>query len=268
MRIIGRAAYGAVVRFDLRTIDVGARDPVVVLNQIPGVTTRARCEGIGSLLTRHRHADLAYVAFRYPLPLRVQEFLTVQLGMLARIEDDAIYSRWPARNHECLEHLAAAARRYLSQQAQERVDRRRWPLAKLRTQLARQLARGERIDLGLCRDCEAIIGAPHAAVHRCLALLQLEPDQEVQWFAEFVAAPGNALDHDLISADGWKNLATRTRRGDFGATFHRRWLRYRAARLAGLTTTQIRATVAEARRRGLDVDFFYDATHAIFAWMD
>ena len=254
------------MRYDARSIDVGVRDVVRLLNHIPGVATRASCEGAGALPARHAHAALAYVAFRHPLPLRFQDFLVTHLGPLARIEDDGIYYRWPMRNRAFLGSLETAARHYLSTAGREEWCSLRWPLARLRARLARQVARGHAGAIGLCLSCAELVTEPCAHPHQPIPLLRLRPDLYDQWFADFVAQPKNALDAALIAADGWVRLLARTQRGDFGATFQRRWLRYRAQRIADLTTRQIRDGVEAARRQGLPIDFFHDGTHAVFVW--
>ena len=254
------------VRLDLRTIDVGIRDAVALLSRIPGVTTRASCEGARGASSRRRHADLAYVVLRYPMPLRLQDFLVGHLGSTARVERDGVYSRWPAQNAAFVEHLECAARDYLARRVTENDRALRWPLSKLRARLARPVSRGEDIHLGLCGVCTDLVGERHDVSHAAVPLLHVLANQHVGWFADFVQQPHNALDASLIASDGWGRLALRTHRGDFGAAFHRRWLRYRARMIAALSTEQLRSGVEAARRRGDDIDFFYDATHAVFVW--
>ena len=250
----------------MHTVDVGVRDVVALLNHVPGVSTRASCEGAGRARGRHRHADLAYVLLRYPMPLGLQDFLIAELGSLVRVEDQGIYSRWPNRNHLFLDRLAVALRAYRRQHPLRHYHCLRWPLPRLRARLARELSGGKEVCVGLCLLCRDIVGAPHPLAHRFEPLLELAGDEQARWLAEFVSQPPNFLQSDLIAADGWARVATRTLRGDFGGAFHRRWLRYRARMIAHLATQQLRAGVERARRRGEDLDFFYDATHAIFAW--
>ncbi len=254
------------MRYDARSIDVGIREAVELLNHIPGVSTRASCEGAGPQQGRHAHATLAYVAFRHPLPLRLQDFLVTHLGVLARIEDDGIYCRWPMRNRAFLGSLESATRHYLSNAAREQCNSLRWPLARLRAQLARQVVRGHAGAIGLCLGCAELISEPCTDPHQAIPLLHLRPDLHDRWFAAFVAQPGNALESTLIETEGWVRLLARTQRGDFGTTFQRRWLRYRAQRLSDLTTREIRHGVETARRQGLPIDFFHDGTHAVFVW--
>ena len=254
------------MRLDLRTIDAGVRDAVALLSRIPGVTTRASCEGAGSGSLRHRHAALAYVALRYPMPPRLQDFLVAHLDSIARVECDGIFSRWPGKNRAFLRCLEDAARAYLLRQASQQERTLRWPLSKLRARLARSVSRGEDLQIGLCDVCADLVGEPHDASHGSVPLLHVPADQYVHWFADFSRQPHNALDADLVARDGWRRLVMRTLRGDFGAAFHRRWLRHRARMIAALTTEHLRRGVEAARRQGADIDFFYDRTHAVCAW--
>ena len=256
------------MRFVPRAIDAGVREVVAILNRIPGVTTRASCEGGGSSHTGHRHAELAYVLFRYPLPVQLQEFFTAQLGSIGRVEDAGVYSRWPAENHAFVESLTAAGHAYLRAPALDGIRRLQQPLPKLRAWLARQLSRRAAAHIGLCLDCAQLTAVPHAPPHRQLSLFELDADLETRWFEQFAGRPGNALDMALIAANGWRELVTRTRRGDFGTTFLRRWLRYRAACVADLATRQIRMGVERARHSGMDVDFFYDGAQAVVTWSE
>jgi hypothetical protein len=247
-------------------IDPRVRLLVEALNQIPGVTTRASCEGAGQSLETHRHADLAYVAFRQPLPLRFQEFLLTSIGSAARVEDDGVYSRWPERNSAFIASALAATRSYL---AQPRPSCRAcvcWPLPKLRACLARQLSSGQNFCVQLCLECRDLVFEPHVAAHRPLPLLHCNPEQAALWFTAFTQQPRNALDPMLIAADGWANLVLRTQRGEFSPTFQRRWLRYRARMLGDLATRQMRAGAEGARRKRPDLDFFYTDTQIVFEW--
>jgi len=263
-RVSGRRVYS--VRLDLRTIDAGIRDAVTLLSRIPGVTTRASCEGAGSGFLRRRHADLAYVALRYPMPPRLQDFFVEQLDSIARVECDGIYSRWPEKNGAFLRRLERAARAYVLRPAPRPALTLRWPLSKLRARLARLVSREEDLRIGLCRVCADLVDEPHDVSHESVPLLRVPADQQWRWFADFAHQPHNALDPGLVARDGWQGLTMRTLRGDFGAAFHRRWLRHRARMIAALATAHLRSGVQAARRHGTDIDFFYDGTHAVCAW--
>ena len=239
---------------------------MTLLNHITGVTTRASCEGAGPHVAGHVHAALAYVAFRHPMPLQLQDFLVTRLGALARIEADAIYCRWPLRNRVFLGSLESAARLYLSGSDDGSTRRVRWPLARLRARLARQVARGHAGEIRLCLTCRELVATAHPESHQSTGLLRLPADLHDRWFAEFLTQPTNALDPILVASDGWVRLLARTQRGDFGNAFQRRWLRYRAQRVADLTTRHVRHGVEAARRSGVPIDFFYDDTHAVFVW--
>jgi hypothetical protein len=255
------------VPYGASSIDAGIRDVVNLLNHIPGVRTRASCEGAGPQPAGHAHAALAYVAFRHPMPFQLQDFLVTRLGSLARIEDDGIYCRWPTRNRLFLGSLESAARTYLTH-GQGSCRTMRWPLARLRARVATQVVSGRPTELCLCLTCSELVTPPHPLSHQAVALLSLPADLHDRWFAEFLAQPQNALDTTLVANDGWARLLARTHRGDFGAAFQRRWLRYRGRRVAALTTSHIRNGVEAARRQGVPIDFFYDGIHAIFVWQD
>lgn len=257
-------AYAAAVRYNARNLDAGVRDAVTLLNHIPGVITRASCEGMDAQPARHAHAALAYVAFRHPLPLQLRDFLITRLGELARIEDDRIYCRWPRKNRTFIGSLESAARLYLSGSARTSCRIVRWPLARLRARLARLVTHGHAVEVQLCLVCSVLVGEAHPETHQPIVLLRLPPDLHDRWFAEFVAQPSNGLDPVLVATAGWVRLLARTQRGDFGTAYRRRWLRYRAQRVADLTTRQIRSGVDAARQQGIPVDFFFDGTHAVF----
>lgn len=248
------------------TIDAGIADAVVALNRIPGVTTRASCEGMSRDGGAHRHAALAYVALRFPMPLRLQDFLYRRLAGAARIEDDGVYSRWPSTNRSFAEQLCAAADAYRQQAAAATDGVVRWQLPRLRARLARQTARGTAAQVALCLDCRDIVTAPHVPAHRSVSVARLPAQQRTLWFAEFARTAGNALDPALVAAEGWAKVLARTQADEFGAAFKRRWLRYRARCVAQLSTRELRSGVAQARRAGLDVDLSYDATQVVFSW--
>lgn len=254
------------MRYDARNIDSGVRSAVALLNDIPGVTTRASCEGVGTDTARHRHATLAYIALRHPMPLQLQDFLINRLGTLARIEEDGIFCRWPHHNRVFIGSLETAARRYLDGSIRGHSRSIRWPLARLRGRIARLAARGAPVQIGLCLACTALVSDPHPDSHGRIVLLQLAADLQEQWFAEFAGQAEAALDAALVATEGWVRLLARTQRGDFGAAYLRRWLRHRARMVARLTTRQLRHGVEAARRNGLPLDFFHDGTHAVFVW--
>lgn len=249
----------------VRAFDSGVRDLVTGLNTIPGVRTRASCEGVRHEASARHHADLAYVLLQFPLPFALQDFLLDRLGAIARIEQDGIYSRWPASNRDFLTRFADAARVYRARQVHP-AQPLRIPLATLRARLARGVAQRAAALVSLCTTCRAVDIGQHAEPHAVVALLHLPGDQAPQWFAQFVAGSDNYLDPRLIEHEGWEPLVARTQRGDFGPAFRRRWFRFRSRRLADLTTHDLRASVESIRRRGQLVDFYFDAAHAHFEW--
>jgi hypothetical protein len=148
----------------VRSIDVGVRDVVALLNTIAGVHTRASCEGTSRARSVHRHADLAYVLLRYPMPLALQDFFFVRLDAIARIEADGVYSRWPAGNREFLTQLAAAVRAYQAHYGAARAALH-VPLGKLRASLAHRVRQGEPARLSWCWTCTDVVIAPHPDAH-------------------------------------------------------------------------------------------------------
>ncbi len=102
--------------------------------------------------------------------------------------------------------------------------------------------------------------------HRGLVVLRAEPEMTTAWFTEFVQQPRNALAPALITSDGWSRVLARTRRGEFGAAFQRRWLRYRAHRLAEMATRGIWLGVADVRTQRSDLDCFYTDTQLVLEW--
>jgi len=247
-------------------IDAGVREVVELLNRIRGITTRASCQGLGPGCQHHRHSYWAYVLFRHPLPLRLREYLIAEIDTLGRVEDDGIYSRWQERNGEFLTSLLAAVRAYAAQDATRQRTFIRWRLAKLRACLARPLSGGQGIRLRLCLQCRDLVFDDHLPAHRQIQLLQCQPGCQATWFAEFASLPRNRLEPDLIESDGWESLIFRTQRGDFGPAFQRRWLRFRARKLADLATRQLRRGTEGARQQRIDLDCFYGDTHLTLDW--
>ena len=246
-------------------LDPGVRRAVVRLNAIEGVTTRASCEGAGER-REHRHSDLAYVAFAYPMPLRFEAFLIAELEMTGRVEEDAVYSRWPDANGDFLDALASAARRYRIRQRRRHDTSVRCNLSKLRSRLATRLAGGRDAIAAACLSCRALVIHPHRCDGETRVLLHWPAGSEVAWFSEFLAQPGNQLDEDLVAALGSAELERRTRAGDFGVAFQRRWSRYRAEAMKGRLTWSLRAGIAQLRRAGVDLDVSFEADTARLTW--
>ncbi len=279
------------MRCAVRTIDRALAEAVGILNRLPGVLTRTSCQGMDPGAGPARHAALAYVLFRFPLPLRLQEFMHQELADVARVEDDGIHCRWPDANPLFVRRLTAVARAYAEALRADGRVAVPWPLARLRARVARAagLSRAGRVpapagtgsratgnptpevrqkpvSLAICLDCRDLVDLPHPPAHRCAVTLDLPPQAELEWFTAFVAEDANALDPQLVAAAGWERLLARARAGDFGAVFRRRWLRYRSRCVAQLSTWDLRRATATSRAHGQDVDFYYDGTHAVCTW--
>jgi hypothetical protein len=259
------ARYRNGVRIPAPNLDPGVRLAVAQLNGIDGVTTRASCEGHGTT-DGGRHSDLAYVAFEYPLPPRFQAFLIEALEMFARVEDDAIYSRWPESNGDFLENLERAARRYRVRQRRQKHPAVRCRLTKLRSRLATRVMAGREATASICLECRGLVVGPHACGGRAMRLLSWPAGSQATWFGSFLAEPGNDLGHDVAAVLGNAELERRARRGDFGVHFRRRWLRYRNDTANREITRSLRAGVEALRRTGSDLDVRFDAEYAHFTW--
>ena len=201
------------------------------------------------------------------MPLRLQEYLCEHLDQAARVEDDAIYSRWPRQNAEFVARLATALHGYLSDHAIRPEHSVRWPLSRVRACLARGIAQSRDFAVAVCTACADLVFVPHQpSAHRAPTVLQIPQAQEARWFLDFLAQRGNAIDPALLTIDGSPRLIERAIQGDFGQAFRRRWLRYRAFKLAQLGTRQLRDGIAALRHDGAELDFYYTDTHAVVIW--
>jgi hypothetical protein len=140
------------VRVATHILDRGVRAAVELLNSIDGVTTRASCEG-QSQAQGHRHSDLAYIAFAFPLPTRLQNFLIAKLDMIARVEDDAVYCRWPRENPRFLTRLNDAVRLYKRRERRQRREATECSFSKLRSRLVDKASDGQETTASLCLRC-------------------------------------------------------------------------------------------------------------------
>jgi hypothetical protein len=261
----GRRVTLASVSSAAHNLDRGVRAAVELLNGIDGVTTRASCEG-GSEAAGHRHSDLAYVAFAFPLPARLQSHLVAELDMIARVEDDAVYCRWPDRNRDFLARLTDSVRRYKRRERRQRREAAECVLGKLRSRLAARIRRGQEVKASLCLRCRDLILAPHPCAGPVIAMLDWPADLSDQWFGKFLEEPGNALEASLRSRFNDAELEARARRGDFGEQFRRRWLRHRGDRTYLQMIQGLRAGIQRIRQSGADVDVCFDARGARFTW--
>ena len=246
-------------------LDHGVRAAVELLNTIDGVTTRASCEG-QSNAAGHTHSDLAYVAFAFPLPARLQSYLIAELDMIARVDDDAVYSRWPQQNREFLTQLGHAIRGYKRREMRRRRQTATYLLSQLRSRLGAKAASGQEVTAILCLRCAALVVSPHHCAGAVLPLLHWPSGLDGEWFDDFLKRPDNRLDAGLRAALGTDELESRARRGDFGSQFRRRWLQYRSERAHLQMTQGLRAGIQQARKTGIDVDVTFDGRHARFTW--
>jgi len=245
-------------------LDPGVREPVEVLNSIDGVTTRASCEGQGSA-PLHPHSALAYVTFKYPLPPRFQEFLITELGMIGRVDDDAIYCRWPPENRQFLELLGIAAKRYKQRNRTALRSALVAPLSELQSHLLSFSAGGNEAVITACRTCSRLAVGPHSC-RSSVAISRWAPASADAIFRDFVELPDNRLEEDLVAALGTAELQCRTNRGDFGPAFRRRWGHYHRLRRRQEIIAALRCGVQQLRRAGKDLDVLFDAHHARVTW--
>lgn len=253
------------VRTAAATLDIGVRLAVARLNEIEGVITRASCEGHDEPRDR-RHADVAYVAFEHVLPPSFQEFLISDLGMLGRIEADAVYSRWPEHNRRFLERLCEAAERYRALRRSQSHQRTRCRLARLRSRLAAAAVGGRRVHVGLCLECRALVVGSHRCAGKSIDLLAWPASRQDDWFRAFLTEGRNRLSADVTARLSADELERRARRGDFGSSFGRRWLRYRNHAAEQDIVRSLRATIEELRAGGMDIDIAFTADDVCLSW--
>jgi hypothetical protein len=265
LRVQAVRAYANLVPSGARSIDAGVREVVGLFNRIPGVVTRASCEGCGHGGEVQRHAAFAYIALLYPMPLQLQQFLLADQDPLTRIENDGVYSRWPEHNAAFIARLTRTLRSYGDHPPGPTGALVRWPLASVRSKIAATIARGEYATLSLCLTCADLVIGTHAPQHRCATLYRVPADLQVRWFSEFASRAENHLDSTLVSAEGWTRLARRTQDGTFGLRLRKRWLEFRGHCVERLATDQLREAVRTADFT-VPMDFFYDATHVVLAW--
>jgi hypothetical protein len=245
-------------------LDPGVREPVELLNSIDGVTTRASCEGQGAA-PLHRHSMLAYVSFAYPLPLQLQESLVAELGMIARVDDDAIYCRWPSANRQFLERLRSVVLEYTQRNRSAGRSSLVAPLSELQSRLLSRRAEGKEAVISACRCYPTLVLEPHGC-RTTLALLRWLPPSSAEIFRDFVAVADNRLDPGLVAALGVDELQKRARRGDFGPSFRRRWLHFHGRRTRHEIIVALRNGVQDLRRSGKDLDILFDNRCARVTW--
>lgn len=245
--------------------DRGIRHALRELNRIPGVRSRSSCQGRSRPDERSTHADFAYVLFRTPVPLAFEEHLIADLGELARVEPDSVYSRWPERNVELCDRLARSARGFREQPHRTGDRDVRLPLAKLLAPLEEWLRNPEAPEVAWCFVCGAFRQPAEDAAHRPLSLLDEPPSRRaLATFDAFLAADPSPPDRKLREREGDRAVLTRLERGDFGTTYRNAWKRFvaRAARKA--VRSELRARVARRRAAGERVDFWLERGKAVF----
>ncbi|MGH7822555.1 MAG: hypothetical protein ACREQ9_22570, partial [Candidatus Binatia bacterium] len=171
----------------------GRYDPAIrralrELNRIPGVRTRASCQGAFASGERSHHADLAYVAFQSPIPITLEEHLLAALGDVAQVAPESIYSRWTERNEELCERLANAARSFGEARRAQRWKEWRVPLRLVLEPIELTIRFDPRGCLDWCLDCVTPSGARiHQATCRLVRLLEADPGRRLATFARFLA---------------------------------------------------------------------------------
>ncbi|MGH7858932.1 MAG: hypothetical protein ACREQY_16525 [Candidatus Binatia bacterium] len=248
------AAYDPAIRRALRE-----------LNRIPGVRTRASCQGRFSPEERSSHADLAYVTFHAPVPIALEEHLLAALGDLAQVAPESIYSRWPERNHELCDRLAEAAQLFRELRRSQSWEEWRVPLTKLLEPIERALRADSPVAVEWCLDCSTDAASKaHDGRCRLVTLLEADPGRRLATFGRFLANDPDPPDPRLREREGDRQVLERVERGDFGRTYRRAWERFTKNAARDMLRGEVRARIQARRVAGDPVDFFFQAGKAVF----
>ena len=251
--------------------DPGIRRALRDLNRIPGTKTRSSCQGKSSLDEASRHADLAYVTFRSPVPLALEDHLVATIGDVARIDSSSVYSRWPERNLEFCARLTDAGRTFLEMRRGERWEEAVLSFSQLLEPIEALLDSAAPVALSWCLDCRlpstARSDAPgkHAPDCRLVALLKGSPERRLDLFERFLAADERPPDPTLRKRLGDATMLERVEHGDFGNTYRRAWATFRSRTARDLLQEEIRSAVAAERARGVPLDYYFRPGKVIFS---
>lgn len=246
------------------SIDRGIAEAVARLNLIPGATTRASCQG-RSAAEHGTHAELAYVLFEEPLPLTLEDHLLDVLGDIARIEPDGLYCRWPERNAELCERLAAALLRH-PPAAGDGWHAATVTIATLDRLIGRRISGECRKALVWCRACDTL-GDParHASHSGVAVVVDYDGERTIAAIDEFLDRHPRPLDARLREREGAVRLLQRVRRGDFGAAYRADWRRALLAEATRVRRGDLRRVVRGLRSPELATDVYTAGGNVVFA---
>lgn len=247
--------------------DLGIRRALRELNRIPGVKTRSSCQGKSQPDEDSTHADLAYVTFRSPIPLALEEQLIATVGAVARIDPSSVYSRWPERNAELCARLGEAAHTFLEARRSERWRESVLSLSELLEPIEALIDSLSPVTLFWCFDCCLTVTVPgkHGPPCQLVALLDGDRERRLDLFERFLAADAHPPDSTLRNRIGDVAMIERVERGDFGTAYRRAWKAFRAHAARDILPEGIREAVAAERARGGAVDYYFRPGKAIFA---
>ena len=243
-------------------VDPRLRSAVDLLNRLPGVTTRASCQG-KTPRAPGTHADLAYVLFAEPIPLTLEDRFLADLGEIGRVEPDGVHCRWPERNEALCALLEASVRRRGHDLALERWERSTVAVRDIEQKLAERIL-GERAgDVGWCLDCRKIEDPSRHERHRCCALFCSGDERTLAFFAAYLveAPPGP----HLLEREGARAILERLRRGDFGDAYRERWRRFAADAAASTLRGGIREAVRSFRTASLATDAAFEGPRLVLS---
>jgi hypothetical protein len=200
------------------------------------------------------------VLFRAPVPLSLEERLLQDLGSLARVEPDGVFSRWIERNQEFCDCLAASASAFGVEERQRPRSEQRLPFGSLLGRLAAVLEAPTPGGLAWCFGCsrlgtEALCDCPRGGPS--LTLLEAGPPRRLATFAAFLESHPSPPDPRLREREGDERLLARVERGDFGQAYRVAWSRFVARAARECLRTEVRRCVAAQRAAGEPVDLAF-----------
>ncbi|MGH7803295.1 MAG: hypothetical protein ACREQJ_03030 [Candidatus Binatia bacterium] len=225
-------------------VDRGLRAAVDLLNRLPGVATRASCQGKTPAETGS-HADLAYVLFDEPIPLTLEDRFLADLGEIAGIEPLGVQCRWPERNAEFCSRLTASTAERERHAATELWERSAIGAADAERAIGERILGERGGDLGWCLDCHRFDEVAVHRSHRCHLLFRAGDERTLAAFAAYLAR--DPPDPRLVEREGARAVLQRLRHGDFGASYREGWRRWAEQTAAGLLRGEIRLAVRALR---------------------